>query len=221
MSEILKLLQRTLARDTSAWTSLQAELDPLVTKMARRHAGLRRKGLAERIDDLAEIRTAVFERFADDDFKNLRSYVARNEGTANPQSFESWVYGSVDYAILEHMRRRFGRRPKSASQNAERSQPSKRDLHSHAGRLDDEHESSESASVTTRLTLAQIGAFIESALTAEEAEAIRLHYMENQTFQEIAVALGLSDAKAANQLIRRLNARLRYRFVARAADESL
>jgi DNA-directed RNA polymerase specialized sigma24 family protein len=218
VSEIPKLLQRTLSGDTSAWTALQAELDPLIAKMTRRHASLRRKGLAERVDDLAEIRTAVFERFADDDFRNLRSYVGRNASSANPQSFESWVYGSVDYAILEHLRKRFGRRPKLAAQHSDRARPSKRDLQSYAGRLDDEHEPSESASVTTRLTLAQIGAFIENALTAEEAAAIRLHYLENRSFQEIAAALGLADAQAARQLIRRLNARLRYRFVARTAE---
>jgi DNA-directed RNA polymerase specialized sigma24 family protein len=220
VSETLKLVQRTLSGDASAWTALQAALEPIISTMVRRHAGLRRKGLADRLDDVAEVRTVVLERLAHNDFLNLRSYVARIVGCTNPQSFEGWLYGNVDYAVLDHLRNRFGRAPKRTAFEVGRILPSKRDLQSCAGRLEDdaEREPFEVAGVTTRLTLAEIGAYIENALSAEEAEAVRLHYVESRTFEEIATALGLEDARAANQLIRRLTARLRYRFAARSAE---
>lgn len=190
--------------------------------MARRHGSLRRKGLADRPDDVAEVRTVVLERLAHNDFHNLRSYVGRNDGCTSPQSFEGWLYGNVDYAVLDHLRKRFGRAPKRTAREAGRAQPSKRDLHSCAGRWEDDAEAEpvDVVGVTTRLTLAQIGAYIENALSAEEAEAVRLHFVESRSFEEIAAALGLEDARAANGLIRRLTARLRYRFASRSPEPS-
>jgi len=203
-----------VAGDTSAWTALQAEIEPLISCMARRHRGLRRKGLADEPDDVAEVRTVVLERLAEDNFRNLRSYVARSNGCASPQSFEGWLYGTVDYAVLDHLRKRFGRAPKRTVAEVGRVQPSKRELQSQAGRLTDEPESEAPrvAGVTTRLTIVQIQTFIEEALTPDETKAVRLYYLEDRSIDEIAAVLGLENAKAADQLIRRLKARLRYRF---------
>ena len=67
--------------------------------------------------------------------------------------------------------------------------------------------------MTAKLTFAEIFAHIERDFPADEARALRLYYVEDQGYPQIAEALGLPADKDAELLIRRLNARLRYRFV--------
>ncbi|HKU38439.1 MAG TPA: hypothetical protein VJR89_09840 [Polyangiales bacterium] len=216
MQDTLQLVQRTVGGDTQAWSALQAQLDSMILRMARHHRDLRRKGLADREDDLAEVRTAALERLATNDFHNLRSFVERSADAPQASSFESWVYGVVDFAVRDHLRKRFGRAPKLTAAQTGRPQPSKRDLQSQAGRWDDEPDRNllTAAGITTRLTVAQILAFIANAFTAEEVRAVQLYYVDGRSYEEIASELALPDAKQAEQLMRRLNARLRYRFVA-------
>ena len=214
MGDILKLIERVLDGELAAWTLLQGELDPLIVRMVRRHRDMRRKGLAEHADDVAEVRTAVLERLAAHDFQNLRSFSARKLETARAESFEAWLYAVVDYAIRDHLRMRFGRAPKAPAAHSGGIQPSKRDLQSHAGRLELEpaRDLLSVAGVTTRLALAEVMAFITETFAPEEMKAVQLYYAQGQSYAEIASALGLPDPKQAEQLIRRLNARLRYRF---------
>ena len=207
-------VQRILQGDLTAWTELQTEIEPVILRIARRHKSLRNKQLADKPDDLADVRTAALERLAQKDFQNLRNFSERDANNENPESFESWLYGVVDYAIRDHLRKRFGRAPKVPSAQSGAVQPSKRDLQSRAGRLDDqpEHALLTAAGVTTRLTVAEVMAFVASAFTEQEAGAIRFYYLEGRAYEDIAQELALDDAKQAEQLIRRLNARLRYRF---------
>jgi hypothetical protein len=191
---------------------LQVALEPLITTMVRRHRDMRRKGLSERYDDLADVRTAALERLAAHEFQNLRMFAARSADALQPESFESWIYGLVDYAVRDHLRQRFGRAPKEAVWTDVR--PSKRDLQSHAGRLDFELKGDLQSvmGVTARLSLAQVQSFIAETFSPVEINAVKLYYSQGQSHEELARALSLPDAKHAEQLIRRLNARLRYRF---------
>ena len=212
MEETLQLVQRILHGEQAAWTALQGVLEPLITGMVRRHRDMRRKGLAERYDDVADVRTAALERLAAHQFQNLRVFLERSADARRPESFESWVYGVVDYAIRDHLRQRFGRAPKQPGWTG--AQPSKRDLQSWAGRLDGERERDlqSAMGVTARLSLAQIQAFIAETFSPVEIDALELYYFQGRSHEELAHALALSDAKQADQLIRRLNARLRHRF---------
>jgi DNA-directed RNA polymerase specialized sigma24 family protein len=224
VEDTVKLVLRTLSGDADAWQALQVAVEPTILRMARRHRDLRRKGLAGLADDLAEIRTAALERLARSNFGNLRSFVERQApGEApSPESFEAWLYGVVDFVIREHLRKRFGRAPKLSDTPASGPRPSKRDLQSHAGRLDDQPERSllNSVSVTTRLTLAQIFEYIDAEFTPLEVQAVRLYFMEDKSFDEIAHVLELEHGVGAERLIRRLNARLRYRFLDRTQEST-
>ena len=226
MDETVNLVRRVLSGDTDAWRELQAMVDPTILRIARRHHSLRRKGLAEKPDDLAEIRTATLESLASAEFSNLRRFIERYQATdsagvppsaaaKNPQSFDGWLYGLVDFVIREHLRKRFGRASVAAkvSETGMRT-PSKRELQSHAGRLDASPEPriAEAFGVTTRLTLAEILAYIDREFSVDEARAARMYFFEDRGFDEIAAALQLEDARGAERLVRRLNARLRYRF---------
>jgi DNA-directed RNA polymerase specialized sigma24 family protein len=219
-----KLVLSTIAGDRTAWHALQLAIEPTIMRMARRHRDLRRKGLADLPDDLADIRTASLERLVHADFSNLRNFLERRERAeagAAAESFDAWLYGVVDFVIREHLRRRFGRAPKVSAHDAPRVQPSKRELSSYAGRIDDGPEPGllHEIGVTTRLTIAEILAYIDSAFSPREAEALRLHYVDGQSFEGIATQLGFDSAKEAERVIRRLNGRLRYRFLSTGETE--
>lgn len=221
MSDLNQLVQRTVAGEAAAWAELQVAVVPTVQAITRAHRGMRSKGLAAQPDDVAEVVTVTLERLARDDFQNLRRFYERSEQAGQPDSFDAWLYGTVDFVVREHLRRRFGRAPKQEAK-AERPQPSKRDLQSHAGRLDDDGALDRmllsQLGMTMRLTAAQIFAHIERDFTPDEARALRMYFSDDAGFEEIAKALALADAKAAERLIRRLNARLRYRFLATEPD---
>lgn len=203
--------------DRDAWRALQAQLEPAILSIARRHRGLRKAGLADLPDDLAEVRTATFEWLSRANFQNLHDFLARNpdSGDGLASSFDNWVYGAVDFVIRAHLRARFGRAPKLPADGSGPVRPSKRDLQSKAGRLDQgsvERAFLVTLGMTVKLTLGEIFAHIQSDFSSDEARAMHLYYAEERSFEEIAAAIGLSDAKEAEKLIRRLNARLRYRF---------
>jgi predicted DNA-binding protein YlxM (UPF0122 family) len=70
--------------------------------------------------------------------------------------------------------------------------------------------------MTTRMTAAQIFAYIDDSFAPDEARALRLYYQDDLGFGEIARELGLDDEDSAARLVRRLNARLRYHFASEA-----
>lgn len=192
--------------------------------VTRRHRGLRGKGLAALPDDVAEITASTFERLARSDFQNLKRFEAHHGAGADDapwaQRFDDWLYGVVDFVIREHLRKRFGRAPRPSTPDAPK-QPSKRDLQTQAGRLDDaalDRSFLRTVGMTARLTAAEIFAHVARDFAPAEAEAIRLYYAQDRSFEEIATALGLAAPKDAERLIRKLNARLRYRFVADGSE---
>lgn len=212
------LVGDVLAAKDGAWHALVSAITPHIWAIARSHPGMRGRRLASEDDDVAEVTTQSLERLARDDFKNLRRFVAQREaaGTDGP-SFASWLYGAVDFSIREHLRKRFGRA--SRSESPERHRPSRRDLGTLAERLDDEPLDRAFVSTlgaTKRVTVAEIFAYASAHFEPSEAEAMRLFYLEDKSPAEIAAALALPDERAADKLIRKLNARLRYRF----ADEA-
>lgn len=216
MDDLDDLVRRTLADEPGAWTALQAAAQPHIVSDARGHRGLRAKGLATSPDDLADIVTATLERLARSDFQNLRRYTAQSDARGGEGgSFRGWLYGTVEFVTREHLRKRFGRAPSEASK-AERPQPSKRDLQSRAGRLDDgelDRLLLTQVGMTARLTVAQIFEYIQRDFTPDEARALCMYFSDDAGFGDIASALGLADAKEARKLIKRLNARLRYKFL--------
>lgn len=217
MDDLATRVRRASDGDTEAWRALQGQLEPTILAMARRHHGLRKARLADLPDDLAEVRTATFERLSRANFQNLRDFLQRNADNADDltSSFDTWVYGTVDFVIREHLRNRFGRAPKLPADGSGPVRPSKQDLQSKAGRLDDavlERAFLATLGMTMKLTLGEVFAHIQRDFNDDEARAMRLYYAEERSFDEVAHALGLADAKAAEKLIRRLNARLRYRF---------
>ncbi|HEX5658854.1 MAG TPA: hypothetical protein VFX59_16785 [Polyangiales bacterium] len=209
-----RLIERTVEGELEAWQQLLARVSPQIQQIAGAHAGLRTRGL-NMPEEVAEVMTAVLSRLAKDHHRNLTRYLAQRS-LAKPQSFDSWLYGTVDFAIREHLRAKFGRAPVEVSGGP---RPSKRQLNTQAERVEDDrlHASvGKTLAMTEQLELAKIAEFMNTSFSPEELHAMRLHYASDQGPSEIAAALGLADADAATKLIRRLNARLRHHFVDRA-----
>lgn len=211
MLDVDQLVGETIAGVPGAWQALQAAVQPTIVAIARRHATLRRKGLANLPDDVAEVCTATLERLAQHTFRNLREYVARRE-LGRTESFDSWLYGAVDFVIRDHLRARFGRAPQEDAKDVPR--PSKRDLQTGADRLDAVMDRAylSTLSLASKATVAQILEHVAQSFTVAEAAALRMYYLEGKSFAELAEALALESPSAAEQLIRRVVARLRYRF---------
>jgi len=220
VESLQKLVQQTIDGEGSAWQELQLAIEPTISKLVRRHNDLRRRCLADSADVVADIRTATLERLARHDFRNLREFVERSQlgGERAPESFHAWLYGCVDYAIREYLRQIYGR----GSQETElvgQALPSKQALHAQTEAFDDnERGMLATLSLTTRMTVAEISDYIAKSFASDEVEAVRLYFVENLSYGEIAQRLALKDAGAAEQLIRRLKARLQHRFQLRDTD---
>ena len=223
MDGTVKLVQSIIDGDAGAWTALQGAIDPVLVGMVRSHRAMREKGLLAGQDDVADVRAAALRRLSANQFANLRSFMARNPEGPRAESFHAWLYGLVDYAVRDHVRSRFGRAPKTSNVDvaANSTAPaSTRALQSNAGQLDDEIEQRlvKGVGVTTRLTVGEILAFVARTFSAAEVKAVELHYGEGRDYAEIASELGLQEPLEAKRLLRRLNARLRYRFVEQCND---
>jgi DNA-directed RNA polymerase specialized sigma24 family protein len=223
MDDLEALVRAVVDGDVAAWQRLIELLVPRIEAIARSHGDLKRRGLAGSADDLAEVRTGTLERLSRQHYKNLARYLAQRAGGAEQQaqSFDSWLYGAVDFTVREHLRQRFGRAPKPSSESTSAPRPSKRDLGTNANRIDDEPLARAivtTLGMTNKLTVAAIMAFIDQSFAPHEASAMRLYYGEGNSFAELAAALNLPDERSADKLIRRLNGRLRHKF-ASEADE--
>jgi DNA-directed RNA polymerase specialized sigma24 family protein len=213
----LEPLVRALVRgEAGAWSALSSAITPHILAITRAHPSMRERKLASREDDVAEVITSALERIARDDFKNLRRYLQQRDESASAEqgaSFEAWLYGTVDFTIRDHLRKRFGRAPRPEQRGS--GVPSRRDLGSLAERLDDgplDRSYVTTLGATKRVTVAEIFAYVTEHFDARETLAMQLFYLEEKSAAEIADALGLSDERAADKLIRKLNARLRYHF---------
>lgn len=223
-----QLVRRAAQGEIDAWQELLLTLSPEILAVGRRNRLLRRKGLAKLDDHLAEVQVGTLERLSREQFSNLQDFLKREQelpakdGADFDSRFHDWVFGAVDYAARAYVTKRYGRRPKVPSSEAERPQLSKVDLHTYAGRLDQEPERGflQTLGMTARLTVAELFARIEQEFTADEARAMQLYYRAERSFEEIARELGLADGKAADQLIRKLNARLRYRVAKQDAEST-
>ncbi|MDD9939174.1 MAG: hypothetical protein OXT09_36645 [Myxococcales bacterium] len=211
--ETEQLMLGALAGDSGAWQALMRAWAPRLHAMARGHRGLRTRGLVND-DDVAEVVVLTFERLRRKDFASLRRFIERRREQP-AATLDAWLFGALDYSVRTHLRARFGRAPKI---DGEAGPPrlSRRDVGSFAARLPEQGLDPAAQpsrwGVTDRLTLAEVKRAIESEFSPREARAFALHYEEGQDHAAIAAAIGLADARAAERMIRALNARLRYRF---------
>ncbi len=219
--ELEPLVRAMVGGEREAWSALANAITPRIVAITRAHPSMRGRKLAGREDDVAEVTTSALERITRDDHKNLRRFLEQRDAASGEEgtSFDAWLYGMVDFTIRDHLRKRYGRAPRAEERGKGR--PSRRDLNTLAGRLDEEPLDRAFVSTlgaTKRVAVAEIFAYVNANFAPLEARALQLFYLEDKSAAEIAELLGLADERTADKLIRKLNARLRYRF-AEAEEE--
>ncbi len=237
--ELTELVQRLVETgEQTAWRALMVKLAPRIEGWARGSRLLKRCRLAGD-DDARAVMVAVLERLAADDYENLRMFLARTEPSppepdlvadlirigkldaedAGADDVEAdqgtplraWILRLVDFTSRDHVRKRLGWGQRDGA-------PSKRDLHSDAGTLDDHPEPAARPPMTDRLTVSKLVAEISQHIDTFPAEmrTAVIMWLDDADPSEIAARLDLPDAGRAKALIRAGQARLRERFRGRS-----
>ncbi len=222
--------------DRAAWFQLTLYIEHWVSNQVPSHWRMRKARLGGSEDDVRDVLLEVLERVGDDDFRPLRQYLerkmqavpdVRNTADDAPQvTFASWLSGLVDYAIRDHVRKRYGRAPtpkageaseenESGEEAAPKQALTKRDLHSWAVHPSASSSSGEfgggNPAVTGVLTAHAILRYAAETFDERELGVFR-RYLEQASFEELAQEFELEGKQAAEAEIRRLKERLRARF---------
>ncbi len=215
--------------DRAAWFQLTLYLEQGVSRQVPGHWRMRKARLGHTEDDVRDVLLGVIERVGHDDFRALRQYVERKV-TAVPDvreifddglpdtSFASWLRGLVDFAIRDHVRKRYGRG------RASRTEPvrttggpravTKRDLHSwavHPSTLRAHEFASAHPAFTGVLTARAILRYAEETFNERELRVFQ-RYLEQASFEELAEEFEYGGKQAAEAEVRRLKERLRAHF---------
>ncbi|MDB4991525.1 MAG: hypothetical protein JWN04_6703 [Myxococcaceae bacterium] len=216
------LVMGVLYGDRPAWFQLTLAVEQWVLEHAPRHWRMRRARLDQSPDDVRDVLLATLERIDRDDFAVLRRYLAQKRSsvpdlhTEPPAelTFVAWLGGLVDFAIREHVRKRYGRvsARRKDEPDWEQRAPSKRSLQSWALHpTDSSSHASLAPGMTQLLTARSIMEYAQKAFAARELQLFQ-SYLEQASFEELAADFQLPSAEAARAEIRRLKERLRARF---------
>jgi hypothetical protein len=224
--------------DRAAWFELTLHIEAWVEFHVPRNWRMRKAHLARSEDDVRDVLLATLERVDRDDFRVLRDYLERkhravpdvraptHEGFA-ALTFASWLAGLVDFAIRDHVRKRYGRRPVLASQRARAASSAehddeqattpvvtKRSLQSwavHPSETQSGLFGTAAAGLSRLLTARSILRYAREVFDARELQFFQ-RYLEHATFDELAQEYRLAGPELARAEVRRLKERLRARF---------
>ncbi len=216
--------------DRSAWFRLTLHIEDWVEEHAPRHWRMRKARLARSEDDVRDVLLETLERVDRNDFRVLRQYLEQKlravpdvrSADSEPVSFVAWLAALVDFAIRDHVRRRYGRAPAQSAQTrdvpAAVEQPpvalSKRSLQSwavHPREAETADYASQTPSLSRIVTARSILRYAEQAFDARELSLFR-RYLEHASFEELALEFEFARPELARAEIRKLKERLRARF---------
>jgi hypothetical protein len=215
--------------DRAAWFELTLHIEAWVERHVPRHWRMRKARLSHSEDDVRDVLLETLERVDRDDFRALRQYLERKQQAvpdvraqllegATELTFAGWLAGLVDFAIRDHVRKRYGRRaPASASKDDELlGLPvlTKRSLHSwavHPSETQSGHFGGAAAGLSRLLTARSILSYAAEVFDARELRFFG-RYLEQATFEELAQEFSLARPELARAEARKLKERLRARF---------
>ncbi|MCA9677551.1 MAG: hypothetical protein H6708_21765 [Kofleriaceae bacterium] len=219
-----------------AWRELLARVAPAIESWSRRSPILRQAGLATP-DDARAVLVAVLERLADDDFANLRRYLARrppppgqadavdalarlveDDGGRDDPAAEEAADPMSSTPLQAWLRTlvRYVERDQVRRRLGSGADRGKRSVTTDAAPFDTDAAAAlgHRPPVTDALAIAAIVAEVRGYMATFPApmrEALEL-WLDETSFDEIAARLGLEDARRARALVRAGQARLRERF---------
>ena len=214
--------------DRAAWFELTLHIEAWIESHVPRHWRMRKARLSHSEDDVRDVLLETLERVDRDDFRALRTYLERKQQAlpdvrapqregATELTFAGWLAGLVDFAIRDHVRKRYGRAPASATNEDE--PPglpvlTKRSMHSwavHPTETQSGHFGSAAAGLSRLLTARSILSYASEVFDARELRFFA-RYLEQATFEELAQEFSLARPELARAEARRLKERLRARF---------
>ncbi len=224
--------------DRTAWFQLTLYIEQWVLTHVPSHWRMRKARLTQSEDDVRDVMLEVLERVGKDDFRALRQYLDRKLADVpdvrnsaeeeEPQltTFAAWLRGLVDFAIRDHVRKRYGRpseRPDDAHKE-ENGGPTitKRDLQSWAVHPTQPHSGQfggAQPAVTRVLTARSILRYAAEVFDERELKLFR-RYLEQASFEELTTEFELTDKGAAEAEVRKLKERLRVRFRTETSSDS-
>jgi hypothetical protein len=241
MSDTLSLLPDLVADplvlgvvhgDRTAWFQLTLHIEEWVEVHVPRHWRMRKARLAGSEDDVRDVLLETLERVDRDDFRALRQYLEKKQqqvpdvrasahDDGSDLTFAGWLSGLVDFAIRDHVRKRYGRASASATQSATQEDErqalpvlTKRSLHSwavHPSETQSGQFGSAAAGLSQLLTARSILSYAAEVFDARELNLFE-RYLEQTTFEELAQEFSLPTPELARAEVRRLKERLRARF---------
>jgi hypothetical protein len=225
--------------DRAAWFELTLHIEAFVEVHVPRHWRMRKARIARSEDDVRDVLLATLERVDRDDFRSLREYLKRKQqevpdvrdATHEGLSFASWLAGLVEFAIRDHVRKRYGRAPsararpggqqtQAASSLAEDAEPAalpgitKRSLQSwavHPTETQSGMYGSAAPGLSRLLTARSVLRYASEVFDARELRFFE-RYLEHGSFDELAQEFALASPELARAEARRLKERLRARF---------
>jgi hypothetical protein len=212
--------------DRTAWFELTLHIEAFVESHVPRHWRMRKARIARSEDDVRDVLLATLERIDRDDFRSLRDYLERKQQAvpdvrdAMPTqtqalSFASWLGGLVEFAIRDHVRKRYGRAP-AARARVLQDKPvfTKRSLHSwavHPTESQSGQYGSAAPGMSRLLTARSVLRYASEVFDDRELRFFE-RYLEHTSFEELAQEFALASPELARAEARRLKERLRARF---------
>jgi hypothetical protein len=212
--------------DRAAWFELTLHIEAYVEVHVPQHWRMRKARIARSEDDVRDVLLATLERVDRDDFRSLRAYLERKQAQVpdvraatggRELSFASWLSGLVEFAIRDHVRKRYGRAPSArarAEDEAEQPVLSKRSLNSwavHPTATQSGQYGSAAPGLSRLLTARSVLRYASEVFEARELRFFE-RYLEHATFEELAQEFELPSPEQARAEARRLKERLRARF---------
>ena len=201
--ELESLVTRAAANDELAWQQLWAAIEPPLSRIVAQPRFLGRLG--QREDDRRNIVVAVMARLKEKNFNRLHMYLdARKQ---NPRlRFLSWLRVVAKRVGIDYMRAHpdYVRRHDSDA--------SKPGQWVDAGTLPPASElRGERPPVTNRGTARELLQYAAGAIPEDQQRALEM-WTHDESFEDIARALGLAKASEAERVVRAAIERLRRRF---------
>jgi DNA-directed RNA polymerase specialized sigma24 family protein len=211
--------------DRAAWFQLTLFLEQWVNEHVPRHWRMRKARLASSADDVRDVFLETLERIDRDDFRALRTYLER-KSNALPDvrvaaeddeiTFVAWLAALVDFAIRDHVRKRYGRASEKRTNDRDPvppRAPSKRSLQSWAVHPSDSQSGrfgGANPGLSRLLTARSILSYAAETFAPQELRFFE-RYLDQASFEELAQEFSLAPAEARDR-VRRLKERLRARF---------
>lgn len=220
------LVLGTVHGDRAAWFQLTLFVEQWVHEHVPRHWRMRKARLATSEDDVRDVFLETLERIDRDGFRVLRDYLERKR-SALPDvreaevedriTFVAWLAALVDFAVRDHIRRRYGRTSRARTADGAHvvtPAPSKRSLQSWAVHPSDSqsgHFGAANAGLSRLLTARSILSYAADTFAPRELRFFQ-RYLDQATFEELAAEFALDRPELARAEVRRLKERLRAHF---------